>query len=200
MATKLDVVNSCLGTLGEAPIATLQEPHEFKSTILRILAESNARIQATGWWFNTEEVTFVPNPAGEIVLPGDLLKYQSGVRNSSLVRGRSMPWLVERGTRLYDTRTQSYTITDSEVVAEIVREVPFEDIPRTVNEYIAADTVFRFQSSFDADNGKRNELAVTLKQAKIDASSENIRQLGINLININTRLTRIKSVTRVLRY
>ena len=200
MATKLDVVNNCLGTLGEAPLNTLVELHEFKSSILRLLDESNARIQSTGWWFNTEAVTFVPNGIGEVTLPGDCLKYQSGVRNHSLVQGERKPWIVERGTRLYDTRTQSYTLTEASIVGELVREVPFEDIPRVVNEFIAADVVLRFQSSYDADTRKREELAQTHQLAKVAANSENIRQLQINLLNINPRLSRIKSVARVLRY
>ena len=38
MATILDVVNECLGTLGESPLNSLLEPHEFRGTAQRELA------------------------------------------------------------------------------------------------------------------------------------------------------------------
>lgn len=201
MATTLDVVNDCLASLGEAPLATLTEPHEFKSAAQRVLARTSKRIQATGWWCNQEAVTYVPNSVnGQIQLPGDVLKFQSGVRNRDLLqRGVAKPWIVQRGTRLYDTRTHSYEITEPEVIGEITRNVPFEDLPSVLNEYIAAEAVLKFQSSFDADNSKRQELTQAWTLARADARAEQIRQVAVNLRYNNPTLNRIKSVTRSAR-
>lgn len=199
MASTLDVVNDCLATLGELPLNTLAEPHEFKGTALRFLERANRRIQGTGWWFNTEAITLTPSPLNEIVLPSDYLKWQSGVRASdTLVRHQAKPWLVDRAGRLYDTRTRTFTITE-DVVGEIVRELPFDTIPEVVNDFIAAEAVLKFQSNFDADNSKRQELTQAWQLARIAATAENTRQLGINLLNNNSRLARIKRVTRQLR-
>lgn len=201
MATTLDVVNDCLATLGEAPLATLTEPHEFKSSAQRILARTSKRIQATGWWCNQEAVTYVPNSVnGQVQLPGDVLKFQSGVRNRDLLqRGVPKPWIVQRGSRLYDTRTQSYVITEDEVIGEITRNVPFEDLPPVLNEYIAAEAVVKFQSNFDADNSKRQELEQHWTLARADARAEQIRQVAVNFRNNNSTLNRIKSYTRSAR-
>lgn len=201
MATTLDVINDCLASMGEAPLNTLLEPHELKGSAQKALSRANRTIQATGWWFNLEAATFYPAPVtGHIQLPGDTLKWQSGVRTSDqLVRSQPKPWLVERGLRLYDTRTRSFVITE-EVTGELVREVPFEELPAVVNDYVAAQAVLRFQSNFDADNSKRQELAQTWQLTRSEARAENIRQLGINMLNNNSRLSRIKSVTRRLRY
>ena len=201
MATTLDVVNDCLATMGEAPLNTLLEPHEFKGSAQKALARANRRVQATGWWFNLEAATLAPAPVtGHITLPGDCLKWQSGVRSSDqLVRGQPKPWLIERGLRLYDTRARSFVITE-EVTGELVREVLFEDLPAVVNEYVAAEAVLKFQSNFDADNSKRQELTQAWSLTRIAANAENIRQLGINMINNNSRLSRIKAATRRLRY
>lgn len=199
MASTLDVVNECLGTLGETPIAALTEYHEFKSSVLRILNKENTSLQAPGWWFNTEAIELVPNPSNEIVLPTDCLKWTSGVRTKdTLIRGVAKPWIVKRGSRLYDTRTQSYTLTGS-VVGEIIRLLPFEDLPIVVNDYVAASTVLKFQSSYDSDNGKRNELSSTFATARTAARAEDIRQRAANLVLSNTRLSRIKRVTQILR-
>lgn len=197
MATTLDVVNECLASMGESPLNALAEPHAFKTSALRSLARSSKTIQSKGWWYNTEAITLNASPTtGYIQLPGDCLKFQTGQRaQDTLVRSQPMPWIVQRGTRLYDTRTRSFAI-EGEVIGEIVRDIPFDDLPTVMNDYIAADAILRFQSSFDADNSKRQELLQTLGQAAVEARAENIRQLGVNLLNSNPRLARIKRVMR----
>lgn len=199
MATVLDVVNDCLATLGEAPLNSLLEPHEFRGAAQRELARINTRTQDRGWWFNTEAASYTPNPDGHIYLPGDCIKWQSGVRSKDmLVRSQAKPWIVQRGRQLYDTRTQSYVLTDT-VVGEIIREIPFADLPSTINDLIAIETVLTFQSNFDADNSRRQELTQRWAIAKADANAENVRQLAVNMIANNSRLARIKSVTRRVR-
>jgi hypothetical protein len=199
MATTLEVVNDCLASLGEAPLNTLAEPHEFKSTATRLLERTNRKIQSTGWWCNTEAITLKPSSMNYIQLPGDCLKWESGVRSSdTLVRSQAKPWLVQRGNRLYDTRNRTYGV-DEEVTGELVRLVPFEELPIILNEYIAAATVVRFQSNIDADTQRRNELTQQYTLARIEARAEHIRQLKINFRNNNPRLAYIKSVTRGAR-
>ena len=199
MATTLEVVNDCLATMGETPLNTLAEPHEFKASAQRMLQRANKSIQAVGWWCNLEATTYVPGPNGQIQLPGDALKWQSGVRSSDrLIRGQAKPWIIQRGSRLYDTREGSYQITE-EVTGELVRLVPFEELPLVLNEFIAAQTVLRFQSNFDADNSKRAELTENWKVARIDVRAEQIRQAAVNLRDSNSTLSRIKSVTNAAR-
>ena len=201
MATTLDVVNECLATLGEAPLNTILEPHEFRGTALKAIEKASKRIQASGWWYNVEAATFNPAPTtGHIQLPTDCLKWQSGVRKTdTLVRGTPKPWIVQRGSRLYDTRERTYVITE-EVIGEITREIPFEELPSVMNDFIAAEAVLKFQSSMDADNNKRQELTQSWGVCRVAANSENIRQAGVNLVNSNSRLSRIKAATRTLRY
>lgn len=200
MATTLDVVNDCLATLGETPLSTLNEPHEFKAAAQRLLSRVSNELQSTGWWFNTEALTVTPAPVtGHMVLPGDALKWESGVRASdTLSRQAAKPWFVQRGLRLYDTRNRSYTSSE-EVTGDIVRAIPFDELPPVMNEYVAAATVLRFQSNFDGDSKRREELAQRYSLARSEARSENIRQLRVNLIDNNERLSSIKAVTRAAR-
>ena len=200
MLTTLDVVNQCLGTIGEAPLNTLLEPHEFRGTAQKALATANYQIQSRGWWFNTEASTLSPAPiTGFITLPGDTLKWQAGVRSSDLlVRGQAKPWLVQRGSQLYDTRRRTYEIIE-DVTGELVREVPFESLPPVMSSFVASQAVLKFQSSFDADNSKRQELLEEWKLYRSESNAEQTRQLGVNLINNNSRLQRIKSAVRRLR-
>lgn len=195
MATELDIINDCLATMGEVPLSAVTEPHEYKGAILRTIDKALTDVQAPGWWFNTEALTLYPDPSGMMYLPGDCLKWQSGVRSADLsVRGQAKPWIVERGVRLYDTRTGTYTMTE-EVTGEITRKVPLADLPEVVNRLVAAVAVLKFQSNYDADNNRRAELTTEARQARADANAENIRQSDVNLISSNSRLARIKRVS-----
>lgn len=201
MATTLDLVNDCLATMGESPLTTLAEPHEFKSAALRKLSKANRDVQSQGWWFNTEAITLSPAPVtGHIQLAGDIIKWQSGVRSTDLlVRGTPKPWLVQRGTRLYDTRLRSYSLTE-EVTGEVTRLLPYEDLPPVAQDLVSAQAVLRFQSDFDADNSRREELMQEWQIARQLLNSEQIRQSSVNAIDNNVRLQRVKRVTRAARY
>lgn len=196
MATQLDIVNDCLASLGETPLNTLTEQHAFKGAALSCLARRSTEIQAKGWWYNTETVYLIPDPINSfITLPGDCVRWQSGVRNKdTLYANQPKPWLVERGTRLYDTRNRTYVLTE-DVTGTVIRELPIGDVPQVINTYIAAATVLQFQSDFDADSQKRAFLAQALKEAKMEVNSEQARQLKVNLVNSNYRLARIKRVS-----
>lgn len=196
MATKLDIVNDCLASMGEVPLNTLTEQHAFKTAALSCLSRKLKSTQSRGWWFNTETVVLKPDPTnGFITLPGDCLKWLSGTKaTDTFIPYRPKPWLIERGTRLYDTRNRTYVLTE-EVTGTIVREIPLEDLPQVANDYIAAATVLQFQSDFDADNNKRQYLAETLRAAQIALNAEETRQTKVNLLNSNARLARIKRVT-----
>jgi hypothetical protein len=200
MATILDVVNDCLASMGETPLNTLSEQHEFKGSAQRLLTRTSRRVQADGWWCNTESFTASPALAtGYVQLPGDVLQWQSGIRTKdSQVRSYVKPWLTQRGNRLYDLRTNSYNITEDSI-GEIVRFLPFDQLPVPLAEYIAAETVLKFQSNFDADNSKRQELQQNWQLARIKVQAENTRQLGINLLHSNPSLQRIKSRVRSAR-
>lgn len=197
MTTTLDVVNECLGTMGEAPLNTLAEPHEFRGSALKKLSEANSRLQARGWWFNRETLTVTPAPTtGHVVLGNDILKWQSGARSPEFLRrSQPKPWLVQRGRRLYDTRTGTFEITET-TEGEITREIPFEDLPQVMQQYVKAEAVLRFQSTYDADNSKRQELLGEWQISRADAAAEDIRQSGVNLLNSNPRLQRIKNASR----
>lgn len=197
MASTLDVINSCLASMGESPLNSEAEPHEYKASAKRLLTKSNRSVQTPGWWFNTEALTIVPDPVnGQMQLSNDTIQFRSGTRTrDTLVLGQPKPWIVQRGMRLYDTRTGSFTMTES-VTGELIREIPFDDLPPVINDLVAALTVLKFQSDFDADSNKRAELGQDYKDARLRANSENIRQLSVNLLDSNYRLQRIKRSSR----
>ena len=196
MYTTLEVVNGCLASMGEAPLSSLVEPHAMKGAAVNSLNRANKNVQETGKWFNTEYVSLSPDSVnGWITLSGDCIKFSSGTPQAP-----SKPYLVQRGSRLYNLNTRSYVLTE-DVAGYIVRLVPFEELPPVAANYIACLAVLRFQSNFDADTNKRQELERDASIAKIEFNSEHIRQIKVNLINSNRTLARLRQHdTNTLRY
>lgn len=196
MPTTLDVVNQCLATMGEAPLNSLTETHGFRGAAIRRLAQADKSTQGRGWWYNTEERDLTPSPDdGYIYLPGDIIKVNFGFVSVTGVNcGQWQGRYVQRGRRLYDVVDGTYTIVEN-LRAQIIRKIPYEDVPECVADLIAADAVLRFQSDYDGDNNRRVELQQELQRALIYANAEDIRQRRVNLYALNPRLQRIKRVT-----
>lgn len=187
MYTTLEVVNGCLASMGETPLSSLVEPHAMKGAAIAELNRANKTVQSKGRWFNTEEVSFNPDSVnGWITLAGDAIKFESGSKTAP-----AKPWLVQRGNRLYNLNTRSYVVGEG-VEGRIVRLVPFEELPPVAADFIATTAVLKFQSNFDGDNNKRQELKEDNNRARIEFMAEDIRQRRVNLLDSNRTLTRIR--------
>ena len=195
MYTTLEVVNGCLASMGEAPLSSLVEPHAMKGAAVAELNRANKTVQSKGRWFNTEVVSLNPDSVnGWITLAGDAIKFESGSKTSP-----AKPWLVQRGNRLYNLNTRSYVVGEG-VEGRIVRLVPFEELPPVAADFIGTTAVLKFQSNFDGDNNKRQELKEDNNRARIEFMAEDIRQRRVNLLDSNNTLTRIRrNNTYVLR-
>jgi hypothetical protein len=181
----IDVVNDMLGTMGEAPLNSLNDSHNMKGAAQRILARFNKNIQAEGWWYNREKFTALPElNTGKIYLPSDTI----GVRGDFIQRGRVL-YDPAKGT---DVFTQPQTF-------QLLRLVPFEDLPEIAAAYIAAAAVLRFQSDYDGDSTKTRELTLLAMAAKTEAKAEETRQVRGNLIWANPKLMEIKATAHRLR-
>lgn len=182
--------------MGEVPLSSLVEPHAMKGAAVAELNRANKTVQSKGRWFNTEDVSYSPDSVnGWITLAGDCLKFQSG-NSTNVVK----PHIVQRGNRLYNLKTQSYEVGE-DVAGVMVRLVPFEELPPVAAEYIGTLAVLRFQSNFDGDNNKRQELKEDNAKARIEFMAEDIRQRKVNLLDSNRTLARIRQHnTNTLRF
>lgn len=184
----LTVLNNCLGTMGESPINSIDDPHPYRGAAVSILNSVNREFQARGWWFNRETLTLTPGALdSSIYLPGDTI----GVITDD-------PRYVQRYRRLYNTEDGSYVFA-APVKATLRRLVPFEETPELYAAYAAAEAVQRFQKRYDGDSQKTRELRDELTAARIAANAEETRQVQANLIESNPRLAYIKSRIRDVR-
>lgn len=186
MATELSVVNDCLAVMGEAPVNAINEDHAFLAGALGVLNRVSSVIQARSWWYNMENLTVTANPDdGRLYLPNDVTTVLPSHSQSNLAkRGRVLYDLV-RGTDVFEA---GYSCT---LLA--TRQLHIEDVPASVADYIAAQTVLEFQSLYDGDQTKTRNLQEVAASMRVIATSEHMRQRRVNFIDTNERLGRIRA-------
>jgi len=186
---KLDVINAMLGSMGEHPLNSLEEPHGFKGAMLGVLTRINLARQSIGWYFNRETVTLpVSATDSAIYVPADTLG----------VYGKESKYIL-RGRRLYDASTGSVAFTEPAKVS-LIRNVPLDDLPELPFQCIAAEAVYTFQKNYDGDSTKTRDLREEFGRLLADLRAEDTRQTKANLVLANPRLALIKLRSRRLVY
>jgi hypothetical protein len=126
--TELEAVNIMLSAVGSSPTSSLSGGAEV-SIAKNVLTEVQRAVLSQGWAFNYEtEVTFTPS-GNEITLGENVLRIDASPgKNTSLD-------LVQRGTKLYDRKNHTYTITET-VTADVIYSLPWSDLPEVARRYI----------------------------------------------------------------
>lgn len=197
----LDVVNAMLGTMGEAPLSSLEDAHELRGACLRVLNAVNSRIQARGWWFNREYLTLAPSAVDScIYVPGDTIN----VRADRQLLKLEYSAVAERGSRLYNLDGGTYVFT-ADIEVELIRLVPFDQLPELASAHIGAQAVLEFQTSYDGDSTKTRQLGMIVYDiqsntgTRVDLNAEETRQAKANWHRANYKLQFLKSIVRGAR-
>lgn len=177
----LTVVNSMLATMGEAPLASLEEPHTFKGAALTFLDRNSKVTQARGWWFNMESLTLSPMLNKRILLANDII----GIRTSDSK-------IVQRGQYLYNLNGGTDQF-DAAVKLIAIRNIPFESLSETVSDYIGWKAAHQFQLDYDGDSTRTRELEKLRDEAYIVVRADDIRNKQVNMIESNTRLSVLRA-------
>ena len=120
--TRLNIINAMLGANGVDPVSSDDSTDPDVNSCLPVLTSADRDIQARGWWCNQEyNLTLVPDTAGHILLPSNVLKVDPVDRSS---------WLVRRGTKLYDPQNHTFVIGTSVLVLgaltwRVLPRIPF---------------------------------------------------------------------------
>jgi len=188
--TELDVVNQCLASMGETPVNAIDADHPYIVAALAKLKTASTVEQARGWWFNTDLVPLRPDVLTHFIyVPDDAINVNPNDTGSAY---------VIRGRRLYDRYTSTYEFAGN-VQVELVREIPFADLPMLAGHVIAARAVLDFQSAFDGDADKYNKLGAAYQQIFNTLRAEHIRQVKANMFNnpaVQLQMRHIRPMTR----
>ena len=137
--TELEAVNRMLSVIGEAPVAQIDSSISEAGEARNLLRDTSRNVQSIGWHFNTEtNFPLSPNEDGNLLLPSNTLRVDTD-NNSRAID------VVQRGNRLYNRTTHSYTF-DKTITVSMVLFLPFSELPEIAKQYITALAGLRFQT------------------------------------------------------
>ena len=141
--TELEAVNAMLSTIGEAPVSSLASGLLDAETAETILNDVSREVQSMGWNFNTEEdFPASPNDSNEIVLSSEIVRADLA---QSQTKFRSIKEeYVQRGNKMYDKISHSFTIT-KQLKLDIIKLLSFSEIPEVARRYITTRASRIFQ-------------------------------------------------------
>jgi hypothetical protein len=129
--TELSAVNSILGSIGQAPVTSLDFTNPEISFIHNLLREVNVDVQNEGWSFNTEyHVTYSPDTNGYFVIPPNVIRFD--VHDNQNIKTTDV---VKRNGRLYDKYNHTDVFT-SDLDLDVVTLYEFSDLPSVFQRYI----------------------------------------------------------------
>lgn len=130
LTTELEAINMMLSTISEAPVNSLSGANNADVAFARqTLAELLKAVLAEGWHFNTEKDFPLSRAEDNTITVGpDMISVD--VDNNADID------VVLRGQRLYDKKNHRYTF-ESNLEAEVVFLLPFNEIPEVFRQYIA---------------------------------------------------------------
>ncbi len=140
--TKLQGVNTLLSIIGEAPLNQLTPPLTGDAALAeRVLDEISTEVQGAGWSWNTMVYKEIPlDGNGHSTLGSNTLAIRFNPLSYPSQR------FVLRGIKLFDRVANSYDLRGSlgvaltggtsDLIAEIVEELAWDDIPETGKRYI----------------------------------------------------------------
>lgn len=171
--TELEAVNIMLSAVGSSPTSSLSGGAEV-AMALNVLRETRRAVLSQGWAFNYEtEVRFAPS-GNQITLGENVLRIDASPgKNTSLD-------LVQRGTKLYDRKNHTYTITE-EVTADVIYALDWTELPEVARRYILirstrvfADRVIGYGPQHSYNMQDEYQALTDLKDAEGDTADHNM--------------------------
>ena len=175
LTTELDAINTMLSIIGEAPVNTVEDNGVVDAVMARqILNETMREVQARGWHWNTDKGVILtptfPTP-GDIYVPANTLQVDA-------IEPR--PDIVQRGNRLWDRRENTFKFR-TPVTVDIVRLLPFDDIPQVARHYITVrsgrifqDRVVGYQTLSGFSKEDEVRALVALRNAEAENADYNV--------------------------
>ena len=195
MATRLDLINSMLATTGTARLAAADVAHPNYVTADAILSEVIEEFSAKPLWFNTTYRTLSPNSDGKIVVPSNALTCDPADASKDF---------AIRGQYLFDNGNYTFYINEP-VDCVIVAELPIEDMPPVVLQFVRAKARMMYYLDQDGSGNKLQMYSQTVEAKELELVTLNMKNTDTNFFagkgyaNFRTRRASTASpITRII--
>lgn len=183
--TELDAVNEIIGSIGESPVNSIEQPTNVDViNAIRILGMNNRQFQSKGWSFNLIE-SYTLNP-------DVFTKKIRWASNFLYITGTDGTRYNKRDQYVYDFTNQT-DVFNSSITVECILMVTFEDLPEAARRYIIAKAAKDFQIRFLGDSSLTEELAREEAEAWAELQEYELDLNDYNMLNnsgIQTLLAR----------
>jgi len=187
--TEIDAINRMLRYIGELPIpsgVTIESLPEGHEGLLSrtILAETLREEQESKWWFNSFDVTYIPNLDGYITLPPNVIAFES------------LEYFKEGGN-LYNRAELSAVFTDP-VELPVRLEITFDNIPDVFRTYVVLTAAKHLHVYLNGDETTQRELESKINLQRIKVEREHLKQSKFNFIKGNRLIDRNTNPTPII--
>jgi len=153
LTSRLEAVNSMLMSIGEAPINQLDGLTVDASIAEATLDEVSRAVQSIGWHFNTEKnFPLSRSIDNKIPLTSDIVRVDLSAYEYINIDA------VQRNGFLYDRKNHTYTF-DTDLKAEVVRLLDWDDLPQPARSYIMVKATRMFQTRVVGSDTLAGQLA-----------------------------------------
>lgn len=129
-----------LSAVGSSPVSTLTGQQTADAVVAQnILDEVVREVTSQGWAFNYErKVELAPDSDNQIVLGTDVARIDN-------TPGYNTDYdVVQRGNKLYDRKSHSYTISET-LTCDVIYFMEFDDTPEAARRYMMIRAARIFQ-------------------------------------------------------
>ena len=170
---ELEAMNMLLRAIGSMPVNSLETSHPDAINAKATLDRMRKQAQQRGWWFNIDyDVMFTRDSAGEI-------RVSSNIKKAKFQDGS----IVIRGGKLYNKEQQSYVFTTNPTAIRIQYELPWEDMPQSLQTYAAYIAADAFIMDETEDQGKAQGFLQKAGLAMVEVKREDLEQGNYNVFN-----------------
>lgn len=165
--SELDAVNNIIGTIGEAPINTLDDMTDVDAiNALRILRDVSRQEQSRGWTFNKiPHFTLVPDEDTNKIYWNDDFLYMKDNHGLKLVKSGEFVKDLFRNN----------TVFKHPLDVQLVIYLPFESLPEQMRNYILAKACFLFQARYFGDDS-----LAKITQGQIQEAWQHLQEFEID--------------------
>lgn len=176
--SKLEAVNTMLSSIGESPVNSLASGLVDAELAESILDSTSRSVQNVGWHWNTEyNYKLSPLKDGTVKLPLNALCV-----DQSPNWGVNEVDLVMRGTKIYDRKNHTFTISMT-VEVDIVFALEFEEMPEAARHYTTIRAARTFQDRTVGSQELHGFQSKDEERAMIDLKSAEAEMADFNIFD-----------------
>jgi hypothetical protein len=181
MLTELEAMNQVLSVTGDAPVSSINSTYEQAIIARRILSEISKEKQAKGYWFNEiDEQLILQDSDGFVNLPADTIRVDIP---------RDIGYLVQRGLRIFNKRTNTYVIGD-DVYMNLVTELSWDLLPQSFRQMVVSYASLRYNAEYFGSQELTQNILGDIQAKELLLQKEDIDNRDLNMLK-STRASNI---------